>query len=416
MARDERTLSLLEVSEELQQRFGEQAKSCDPDLLVDALNSISEADSQYKGSKDQRLLVELTLMKLCRMMGGQEALKKKVADESPSEEASSAKDNPEGEKKRESKGQASPSNESSNEEREEPPPEEDKPPQEQKVVAERNGTEPPPDETLSEEGDGEPGASPRNGAAETPASELEGAEPSTSALEEAGRDEPIQEKEKEAAVHEGTEGELASEEPSHGQEAHGSEAEVEEGAPETIEVAEDAASKGNSTQGTEQEKIRSKAFKGTTPRISDFGKSPSQGEEEEEVEEPVQEKKSREPFGGEALRKSWDRYLKELQVEGAKQALKKGPPRIGGSEQEELELVLESRMEEKWVEHVKEGLLQHLRKELQNHYVDLKTSVKKSDGEEERTPYTAKQHFDRMQEKNPKLKELRDRFDLDLDR
>ncbi|MFT5979865.1 MAG: hypothetical protein ACI898_000630, partial [Flavobacteriales bacterium] len=38
-------------------------------LVKNALHEINEVDSQFKGSRNQRLLVELALMKLCSLTG-----------------------------------------------------------------------------------------------------------------------------------------------------------------------------------------------------------------------------------------------------------------------------------------------------------------------------------------------------------
>lgn len=66
VSQDARTLPLLEVSEDLTARYGQQAQSADRDLLVRGLDRLAQCDSQYKISKEPRLLVELTLIQLCR--------------------------------------------------------------------------------------------------------------------------------------------------------------------------------------------------------------------------------------------------------------------------------------------------------------------------------------------------------------
>jgi len=70
VSQDPRTLPLLEVSEDLTQRYGEQAKAASYDLLVRGLDRLAHCDSQYKITKEPRLLVELTLIQLCRLAGG----------------------------------------------------------------------------------------------------------------------------------------------------------------------------------------------------------------------------------------------------------------------------------------------------------------------------------------------------------
>ena len=60
----ESTISLLEVSEGAKQLYLEQSKKTNKDFLLSALNIANDCDLKYKTSKNQRLLVELTLMKL----------------------------------------------------------------------------------------------------------------------------------------------------------------------------------------------------------------------------------------------------------------------------------------------------------------------------------------------------------------
>ncbi len=67
VSQDPRTLSLLEVSEDLIQRYGAQAQAMSRELLIRGLDRLAQCDAQYKQSKEPRLLVELTLMQLCRI-------------------------------------------------------------------------------------------------------------------------------------------------------------------------------------------------------------------------------------------------------------------------------------------------------------------------------------------------------------
>lgn len=67
VATDASTVSLLEVSSSVQQRYGEQARNCSQASLVKALRVCNQADVQYRNSKNQRLLVEVALMRLCAL-------------------------------------------------------------------------------------------------------------------------------------------------------------------------------------------------------------------------------------------------------------------------------------------------------------------------------------------------------------
>ena len=69
VSQDPRTIPLLEVSEELGAHYAEQAKAITRDLLVRGLDRLGQVDSQYKNSKEPRLLVELALIQLAQHSG-----------------------------------------------------------------------------------------------------------------------------------------------------------------------------------------------------------------------------------------------------------------------------------------------------------------------------------------------------------
>ncbi|RDY58492.1 DNA polymerase III subunit gamma/tau [Flagellimonas nanhaiensis] len=58
------TLTLLEVGEDVKKQYQEQSKKMQKDFLLKAIDLANDCDLKYKSSKNQRLLVELTLMKL----------------------------------------------------------------------------------------------------------------------------------------------------------------------------------------------------------------------------------------------------------------------------------------------------------------------------------------------------------------
>lgn len=65
VCKDESTLQLLEVSAGVRERYKAQSKKADANFLLNGLNILNKADVQYKSSRNQRLLVELTLLQLC---------------------------------------------------------------------------------------------------------------------------------------------------------------------------------------------------------------------------------------------------------------------------------------------------------------------------------------------------------------
>ncbi len=64
VCKDNQTIPLLQVSETVMQKYKEQANAASLSFLMTALNIGSQCDIQYKNSKNQRLLVELALMKM----------------------------------------------------------------------------------------------------------------------------------------------------------------------------------------------------------------------------------------------------------------------------------------------------------------------------------------------------------------
>ena len=64
VSKDPVTLPLLEVGAGIRQRYGEQAKKCPLPFLYRAMKLCNDCDLNYRASRNKRLLVELTLIKL----------------------------------------------------------------------------------------------------------------------------------------------------------------------------------------------------------------------------------------------------------------------------------------------------------------------------------------------------------------
>ena len=67
VARDPQTLHLLEGSDNLRQRYAEQARKCPPRMLYNALRLCNQCDINYRQSNNKRLLVELTLIQVAQL-------------------------------------------------------------------------------------------------------------------------------------------------------------------------------------------------------------------------------------------------------------------------------------------------------------------------------------------------------------
>jgi len=87
VSQDARTVNLMEVPDNTRKKYLDQAAATTPSLLLSWLNIATQCDINYKSSKNQRLLVELALMKMAHVHSvfkgngtapSQEGLKKKL--------------------------------------------------------------------------------------------------------------------------------------------------------------------------------------------------------------------------------------------------------------------------------------------------------------------------------------------------
>lgn len=67
VSKDAQTVQLLEVSDNIKQKYLSQSKATDLGFILTALNLANQCDLVYKNSKNQRLQVELSLIKMCHI-------------------------------------------------------------------------------------------------------------------------------------------------------------------------------------------------------------------------------------------------------------------------------------------------------------------------------------------------------------
>ena len=67
VSKDPSTVCLLEVGDALGQKYAQMSSSFDYNVLLQALDIVSRSEADFKSSKNQRLLVELTLMRLASL-------------------------------------------------------------------------------------------------------------------------------------------------------------------------------------------------------------------------------------------------------------------------------------------------------------------------------------------------------------
>ena len=67
VSQDAQTAELIEASEEVRNRYKEQAQKCQPKFLFRAMNLANDCDLNYKQSQNKRLLVEITLIEMAQL-------------------------------------------------------------------------------------------------------------------------------------------------------------------------------------------------------------------------------------------------------------------------------------------------------------------------------------------------------------
>lgn len=77
VSKDQYTVQLLEVSENLRQRFAQQAQLCATPFLLKSLAVINKCDIHYKSAKNQRLQVEMALMQISYLNAASQDAEKK---------------------------------------------------------------------------------------------------------------------------------------------------------------------------------------------------------------------------------------------------------------------------------------------------------------------------------------------------
>jgi len=76
VCKNPQTIELLEVGDTIKTKYLEQSQSCHQDFILAALEICNECDVNYKSSRNQRLLAELSLMQICSL-SSEGGLKKK---------------------------------------------------------------------------------------------------------------------------------------------------------------------------------------------------------------------------------------------------------------------------------------------------------------------------------------------------
>ena len=76
VCKNPKTIELIEVGDTIKTKYLQQSQNCHKDFLLGALEICNECDVQFKSSRNQRLLIELGLMKICSLTS-EKGVKKK---------------------------------------------------------------------------------------------------------------------------------------------------------------------------------------------------------------------------------------------------------------------------------------------------------------------------------------------------
>lgn len=117
-------------------------------------------------------------------------------------------------------------------------------------------------------------------------------------------------------------------------------------------------------------------------------------------------------FSNQALLEQWNSYTQFLHDDGQRSlssVLAANKPNIQGTQ---LSLTLPNHLMAKQLERGMPGLMKHLRTKLNNFDLNLKVDIQEE--VKKKFIYTPEEKYQRLTELNPKLKDLRQRFKLDL--
>ncbi len=83
VVRDKQSIHLLETSENIRKRYLSQSAQCSIDFLYDALEILSDCELHLKERRDQRLYLEVTFVKICRLVDKKKTHEFITTDDSP---------------------------------------------------------------------------------------------------------------------------------------------------------------------------------------------------------------------------------------------------------------------------------------------------------------------------------------------
>jgi len=143
--------------------------------------------------------------------------------------------------------------------------------------------------------------------------------------------------------------------------------------------------------------------------IKDSGKA----KKDTESDSQVQKNTATSPFTQEELKSYWNEFASSLKVDFPHlfTTLTSREPVL--KENWQIELEIDNRILEEELSLKKDDLLDFLKQKLDNFQITLKTRIQEN--QKELKPYTDKEKFEKMAEKNPAINKLKEQLDLDIE-
>ncbi len=404
------TISLLEVGDTAKQRYLEQSQKTSRSFLLRALDMANDCDLKYKTSKNQRLLVELTLMKLASLdFEGEKKNPESIALANKTVDfiapAAFFKDK---------KGVLPNTIVSS----QLPSPTTPAPPTEPKITA--TIAEPTVAESLTET------IKVKEVVTETAVMPLEPlpettivTEPVTIPVVDQAHPQgivPTQE-----SIEVPVTGAESPEESPIPQHSAVIEPIAQQTPPEEITTQQtlSAANTLETHDAGEALAVAEKKIELKTPtkRVSGLSISSLKAKKEHQLQKKDevidQENLPREPFTQEVMQKHWDKFVKTIDAKGQKilaSNLATDVPKL--LKDHVIWIELPNGTMKKEVEREQFDLMEHLRSNLNNRFIELKITVNEETAK--KFAFTPEEKYEKLREKNPAIDLLRQEFDLDL--
>lgn len=369
VAQDHKTIDLLLAGPQIRERYREQTLKVSSEFVIKSLNLINKADLQYKTTRNQRLLVELTLINLARLTG-------KKTDQTAVQPEDSGKKKPLEESKPALKEEpAIPQAEQA-----------EKAKEEKKVVAQ---------------------------VAEPVIKDREDKE----AAIKKEVDQVVEKKQLKDP-----EPEEPSASPETTNEIPSQKAQIQENKPSTVaavneeslsEKAEIKEPKQNTKPGEKpaQKRTFGSDIPGSEISISSFMKEEEETEEGE-IDDENREIRFKDKINEEKFRESWKSLMDDYDKQGKislKTSLSKYDPIL--HEDHQIEITYDNKSQAEAIQAERLKILEKLRKELRNDLLQLKLVKSK---QTDKKAYTASEKLEKLIEKNPSIDLLKNKLDLDL--